>query len=159
MRWRPTRGSPPMPAGWRGVTLVATAPALLVSDITVSGNARLATGEVLPRYATHRDSFKKVEERQAWYRPSRRREQLLAQIITNDAQAVAETIMNTMARGVTRLEGTGMYTGEVRPVLICAITATEASQLKHLVNEVDPDAMVIVMPAREILGKGFGALA
>lgn len=34
-------------AGWRGVTLVATAPALLVSDITVSGNARLATGEVL----------------------------------------------------------------------------------------------------------------
>lgn len=118
-----------------------------------------ATGEVLPRYATHRDSFKKVEERQAWYRPSRRREQLLAQIITNDAQAVAETIMNTMARGVTRLEGTGMYTGEERPVLICAITATEASQLKHLVNEVDPDAMVIVMPAREILGKGFGALA
>jgi cell division protein FtsQ len=34
-------------AGWRGVTLVATAPALLVSEISVSGNARLATGEVL----------------------------------------------------------------------------------------------------------------
>lgn len=33
-------------AVWRGVTLVATAPALQVSEITVSGNERLTTGEL-----------------------------------------------------------------------------------------------------------------
>lgn len=33
-------------AVWRGVTLVSTAPALQVSEITVSGNERLSTGEL-----------------------------------------------------------------------------------------------------------------
>lgn len=116
-----------------------------------------ASGEVLPRYTSHRDAFQTIEERQAWYRPSKRRDQLLAQIITDESEAVAEGIMSTMARGVTRLEGTGMYTGKERPVLLCAITVTEASQLKALVREIDEDALIIVMPVQEILGKGFGA--
>jgi uncharacterized membrane-anchored protein YitT (DUF2179 family) len=63
-----------------------------------------------------------------------------------------------MQRGVTALKGKGMFTGEEHSILMCALTITEANQLKALVNSADPQAFVIVMPAQEILGKGFSPL-
>ena len=43
-------------------------------------------------------------------------------------------------------------------VLMVAITLTEMNQLKNLVSEVDPNAFVIVSPAKEVLGRGFSPL-
>src|SRR5659263_88694 len=40
-----------------------------------------------------------------------------ALIVTNQAEAVAKSIMSVMERGVTILPGTGAYTGAERPVL------------------------------------------
>ncbi|HQA69792.1 MAG TPA: DUF2270 domain-containing protein [Aggregatilineales bacterium] len=126
-----------------------------------------ATGEVLPRYTSLRKTLRGVLPRQgqeasgdrwAWFRPSKRRQQLLSQIITDHPSEVSERIMSEMARGVTNLRGTGMYTGEERSVLLCAITVTEVAHLKDVVAEVDPHAMIIVVPAQEVLGKGFGEL-
>src|SRR5688572_26921071 len=117
-----------------------------------------ATGEVLPRYTSLRKTLRGVLPRQgqeasgdrwAWFRPSKRRQQLLSQIITDHPSEVSERIMSEMARGVTNLRGTGMYTGEERSVLLCAITVTEVAHLKDVVAEVDPHAMIIVVPAQE----------
>ena len=74
-------------------------------------------------------------------------------------QEVAERILREMARGVTRIDGTGMYTGRERPMLLCAITITETSRLKALVAELDPEAMIIIIPAHAIYGKGFQSLS
>lgn len=126
-----------------------------------------ATGEVLPRYSSLRKTVKAVlpgqgqeanGDRWAWFRPSKRRQQLLSQIITDHPQEVSERIMSEMARGITNLSGTGMYTGRERSVLLCAITVTEVAHLKDVVGHVDSDAMIIVVPAQEVLGKGFGEL-
>jgi uncharacterized membrane protein len=112
-----------------------------------------AAGEVLPRFGAEMES--RVGKRTAWFRPSRRRPQLLTLIITDKHQAVSERILKEMRRGVTAIPGTGMYTGKEHSILMCAMTVTEIPQVKDLAAQVDPNAFVIVMPAREVLGKGF----
>jgi uncharacterized membrane protein len=118
-----------------------------------------ATGEVLPRYLMNGDDKATSTHRRAWFRPSRQRQQLMALIITDHGQAISDRVMRDMRRGVTGLSGQGMFTGKAHTVLVCALTITEINQLKSLVNEVDPNAFVVISPALEILGRGFAPLA
>jgi len=76
-------------------------------------------------------------------------------VITDKAPGVSENILKEMKRGVTSLQGTGMFTGKSHSVLLCALTVTEVAHLKKLVYEADPNAFVIVTPAQEVLGRGF----
>jgi hypothetical protein len=117
-----------------------------------------SAGEVLPRYGEHTLTLAHLAERskkQAWYRPSRRRSQLLTLVITDKAKPVADRILKDLNRGVTALSGTGMYTGQAHNVLMCALTVTEIPQLKALVAIEDPNAFVVVAPAQEVFGRGF----
>ena len=121
-----------------------------------------ASGEVLPRYSealrglplgmNHEPG---KDHTAPWYRFGRKRQQLVAFIITGEEKLVSYKILEEMKRGVTSLHGTGMYTGQERAVLLCALTATEVNHLKSLVNQADANAFVIVTPAQEVLGKGF----
>ncbi len=80
-------------------------------------------------------------------------------IICRRSDEVRAAILDQMERGWTVLHGEGGYTGEARDVLVCAVPQTEVSRLKRLVQEIDPDAFVIVAPASEVLGEGFRGLA
>jgi uncharacterized membrane protein len=131
---------------------------VILSVLTV--RLQQATGEVLPKFSldigipTTADVYKGAGSR-PWFRRSRRRRQLLALIITDKSQLVSSSILEEMKRGVTALHGTGMYTGKSHEVLMCAITITEVSHIKDLVNKADPQAFLIVIPAQEVLGRGF----
>ena len=132
----------------------------LIGLITIGMQA--ASGEVLPRYqlgdTVTLESQQGGKRWQAWFRHPSRRRQLMAMVITDDAQRVAEDVMRELKRGMTMLAGKGMYTGNPRQVLLCALTATEVSHLKSVVSRADPKAFVIVMPAQEVLGVGFNPL-
>jgi uncharacterized membrane protein/uncharacterized protein YaaQ len=124
-----------------------------------------ASGEVLPRYAMGSESVWKSianltpgKQRAAWFRHGRPRQQFLAYIITDQAQAVADRVLEELKRGVTSLAGTGMFTGAAHTILMCALTVTEVGHLKAVVSEQDPNAFVIVTPAQEVLGRGFKPL-
>jgi uncharacterized membrane protein len=93
----------------------------------------------------------------AWQRPSARRDEFMTMIITDKGNAVAEKIMQDLSRGVTALNGEGMYTQQARQVLLCALTETEIDDVKRAVHSVDPQGFVIVLPASEIAGRGFEA--
>jgi uncharacterized membrane-anchored protein YitT (DUF2179 family) len=82
-----------------------------------------------------------------------------ALIITTEAEAVTQQVLENMERGVTVLSGKGAYTGSDRPVLYCVITRSEVTQLKALVNEIDPKAFIVIGQAHEALGEGFRPLA
>lgn len=79
-------------------------------------------------------------------------------IVTSAHEQVMSEIMTELERGVTVLSGTGGYTGESRPVLYCVITRSEVNQLKELVKEIDPQALVVIGSAHEVLGEGFREL-
>ena len=131
---------------------------LLLGILTVGLHE--ASGEVLPRFGITNDNpvITGKGRWKAWFRQSSRRRQLMALIITDQGEKVAERLLTGMQRGVTGLPGKGMYTGREHSVLMCALTVTEVQHLKALVNMEDPNAFVIVMPAQEVLGKGFNPL-
>ncbi len=78
-----------------------------------------------------------------------------AMIVTSKVHEIAATVLKNMERGVTVLNGTGAYTGEARPVLYCVISRAEVATLKAIVNEIDPDAFMVIGVAHEALGEGF----
>ena len=127
-------------------------------------NMTKATGEVLPRFgeetvgsAASPDG--KRSGLHGFFAPVHRRKQFMALIITGKPEAVASRILSDLGRGVTALTGKGMYTGQERSVLICALTVTEVHNLKFAVSKEDPTALVVVSAAQEILGRGFNPLA
>lgn len=85
-----------------------------------------------------------------------RREQL-AIIITDQPEAVSEQLLSLLKRGVTALEGVGMYTRQARSVLLCAVTPAEIPHLRSLVYTVDDKALVVVNPTEEIWGANFAS--
>lgn len=78
-----------------------------------------------------------------------------ALIITNHYKKVAARVMDELGRGVTGMDAKGMYTQDYKCVLYCVVSRKEIVQLKEIVNDVDPDAFVIVSDVREVLGEGF----
>lgn len=78
-----------------------------------------------------------------------------AYIITNEHEEIAKRILRDLERGVTGLQAKGMYTQENKCVLYCIVTQKEIIGLKDIVNEVDPNAFVIVSDVKEVLGEGF----
>jgi uncharacterized membrane protein len=79
----------------------------------------------------------------------------LATIITTRGKLIASQVLKELGRGVTALQGTGMYTGETRDVLLCAMTEVQASHLRRIVYGADPDAFVVVSRAEDVRGGGF----
>lgn len=84
-----------------------------------------------------------------------RAQERLATIITESGEPMAARILGELGRGVTALEGTGMYTGEDKDVLLCAVTRVQVPHLEEIVRQVDPEAFVIVSSAEEVRGGGF----
>lgn len=126
-------------------------------------NMTRATGEILPRFGDESaPAAQSMEGKHTGLRallvPRRRRRQFLALIITDKTDSVSNRILTDLKRGVTAMQGKGMYTGKDRSILMCALTITEVHNLKTAVAKEDPRAVVIVSPAQEILGGGFAPL-
>ena len=76
-------------------------------------------------------------------------------IISDQSALIAEKIMEKIGRGVTGLQGRGMYTNQDKTILICVISPREIARIKDVVLEADSKAFVIVNDSREVLGEGF----
>lgn len=76
-------------------------------------------------------------------------------IITKNSDEIGWAIIEDLHRGVTRLDGTGVYTGLPTTVLLTAVRRKEMPILRQIIHEYDPTAFVIVGDARQIIGKGF----
>ena len=78
-----------------------------------------------------------------------------AYIITSKPEEISTQIMRKLDRGVTGIRGKGMYSGQDKLLLYCVVGRKEIVTLKELVDEIDPEAFVIVSDVREVLGEGF----
>ncbi|MBP2651835.1 MAG: hypothetical protein H6Q74_2660 [Firmicutes bacterium] len=76
-------------------------------------------------------------------------------IVSNQNEIVAKRIMEELGRGVTFFAGKGGYSGQDKEVLFCVVATGEVSQVKELVQSVDPSAFVIVADTHEVMGEGF----
>ena len=78
-----------------------------------------------------------------------------AYIITGKPIEISDMIINDLDRGVTGINARGMYSGQDKLMLFCVVNKKEIIMLKEKVDEIDPDAFVIVTDAREVHGEGF----
>lgn len=140
-----------IPGAWM-MTAVGVVYGALVA-LAVAASMPTAWGEALPqplrRLAT---MFQRAAGPLA---PKPRPQERMATIITSRGKEVASRLMEEVGRGVTALQGMGMYTGEVRDVLLCAMTDVQTPHLREIVHQADPHAFVIVSRAAEVRGWGF----
>lgn len=76
-------------------------------------------------------------------------------IISDRSDEIASRIMQELDRGVTGLEGMGMYSHQHKRVLLCVVSRMETVTLRRIVFSVDPRAFVISAKAHDTYGEGF----
>lgn len=79
----------------------------------------------------------------------------LVYIVSDKSEEIAKIIGENIRRGSTGLFGKGMYTGEKKVVLMCAIGRKDLAELKTIIKRIDPSAFMIITNSREVLGVGF----
>lgn len=79
----------------------------------------------------------------------------LCYVITEHGEEISDYLLRHSPRGITLLEGRGMYSKEKKDVLMTCVKPQQIDQLKSVVKQFDPGAFVIVGDATEVIGKGF----
>ncbi len=78
-----------------------------------------------------------------------------ALIVTDKPEEVSQSILSKINRGVTALNGKGMYTGKEKLVLYCVVSNKQIVALKQAVKEVDPLSFISIGDVHEVVGEGF----
>ena len=79
----------------------------------------------------------------------------LCYIITTKGDEISDYLIAHSPRGITKLDGTGMYTKTEKNVLLTCVKSTQIVAMKAAVKAIDENAFVIVSDANEVYGKGF----
>ncbi len=79
-------------------------------------------------------------------------------IISPKSDEIAHRILIELDRGVTTLDGHGVYSGEDKQVIFSVVSSKEVHSIKKIVHEVDPNAFVVLTVANETMGEGFSRL-
>lgn len=77
------------------------------------------------------------------------------EVVTSRPEELSRAIMETLHRGVTKMDAVGMYTQEEHAVLVCILRRRQVTAFRRLIKEIDPDAFAYMSQASEVLGKGF----
>ncbi len=79
-------------------------------------------------------------------------------IISQHSDEIGWAIIEDLHRGVTCLNGYGVYSARPTNILMTAIRRRELPILRRIVHSFDPNAFLIVGDARQVLGRGFKTL-
>ncbi len=78
-----------------------------------------------------------------------------AYIISDKYVEIEKGIQNELSRGATALKSRGLYKDIEREVIVAVVTLKELGRLQELIQEIDPDAFVVIHNVHEVLGNGF----
>ena len=79
-------------------------------------------------------------------------------IISDKGEEIASALISKSPRGVTMLDGQGMYAHKARNVLLTCVKNPQLSQLKQIVKTIDEKAFIIINESVEVRGQGFQTL-
>jgi uncharacterized membrane-anchored protein YitT (DUF2179 family) len=79
-------------------------------------------------------------------------------IISEKYADIQKVIIKDLNRGGTLLKAEGMYREEDKPVLFTNVNRRELVMLENRIRQIDEEAFITVMDAKEILGNGFKSL-
>lgn len=76
-------------------------------------------------------------------------------IISEKSDEIARELMKHLNRGITSINGKGMYTGKSKDILYIVCSTGELIDLQKIAREVDKEAFIIINDVREVVGRGF----
>lgn len=76
-------------------------------------------------------------------------------IITNKGDDLYRLVQTKYQRGMTCLNGRGMYTGNEYQVMMTVVKRAQFADYKKMIKAVDPAAFVIVSETYDVFGRGF----
>lgn len=76
-------------------------------------------------------------------------------IISDKGEEIAKTLLEKSPRGVTMLDGEGMYMHKQHNVLLTCVKNAQLTQLKQIVKEIDEHAFIIINDSVEVREQGF----
>jgi uncharacterized membrane-anchored protein YitT (DUF2179 family) len=76
-------------------------------------------------------------------------------IISDNADCIANQLIQNVGRGVTFIESKGAYTGNSKNMIYCVVKLTQLSKVKVIVKQQDARAFMTIIDAKEVVGKGF----
>ncbi|WP_346873655.1 YitT family protein [Clostridium sp. UBA5988] len=76
-------------------------------------------------------------------------------IISEKSGEIAQELMQHLNRGITSINGKGVYTGKSKDILYIVCSTEELIELQRIVKEVDNEAFIIINDVREVVGRGF----
>jgi uncharacterized membrane-anchored protein YitT (DUF2179 family) len=77
-------------------------------------------------------------------------------IISSHWEEISRVILSDIRRGVTLIEGKGGYTGQQEHILYAVITFRELGELKRAIQQLDPNAFVVVSDTMEVMNYRIG---
>ena len=76
-------------------------------------------------------------------------------IISDKSEEISGRLLRELSRGATGIPVVGKYTGEPREMLYIVMSVKETVVAKRVVQEVDPNAFMMITDTKEVLGEGF----
>lgn len=89
------------------------------------------------------------------YIMARGRRAKIAFIISNASEEIAHDILYELDRGITGLQGRGMYSNKERTILVCICSNKDIVEMKDVVRKYDPKAFFVIANVSEAMGEGF----
>jgi uncharacterized membrane-anchored protein YitT (DUF2179 family) len=77
---------------------------------------------------------------------------LTLMIVTKKGDEVKEKLLGNLYRGITVIDGEGAYSGAKQKILMTVITRYQLTDVKNIINEVDPNAFVNITETTEVIG-------
>lgn len=76
-------------------------------------------------------------------------------VVSDQSEAIRTLITHTMNRGVTQVPILGGISSEQRIMLMTTVTSHELPKMQEAILAIDPTAFIVVMPASQVMGRGF----
>ena len=74
------------------------------------------------------------------------------EIVTEEGEKLGHEIIEKLHHSVTKLPGTGLYSGKEKDVLVCVVNPTQLNELTKIVNRY-PGSFVTVTQVNTVMGK------
>ena len=76
-------------------------------------------------------------------------------VITSKKEEVSNALLTEIKRGCTIMDVQGAYTHNYKFDVFMVISSYELEHAKNIINEVDPNAFIMVLPVKRIIGAFF----
>jgi uncharacterized membrane-anchored protein YitT (DUF2179 family) len=76
-------------------------------------------------------------------------------IISDNPDPIAQELTKQLGRGMTYIYGEGAFTGEPKKIIYIIVSRIELSNLREIVHELDPKAVVAIENVADVSGSNF----